>query len=297
MTRTLVPLSFHVSPRRSAANAVRRRIWRWLYARALADLGSFYCDPRDHIGSERIIMGARYEGATLAVLDSVITGLGLGKGAALDVGANIGNHACWFAERFDNVLCVEPGKVASIVLEANLYARKIRNASVHRCALGSCEGAGFLDVVSEENLGSSVVRKCGGEGEFRILRGDDFVSEVAGGNAHIEVVKIDVEGGELEVVQGLTAVLAQYQPLVCVEVLDGERWCHLKESLTRVGYTSWYVIHADPDRNGMWSRLRTIWRGTSYRLITLPKVFRTGGYDMIFCMTELQRARIESVSR
>ena len=188
MTRSLDPLSFHVSPSRSAVNAVRRRIWRWLYAPAQVDLGSFYCDPHDHIGSERIIMGGLYEGETLAVLGTVIERLGLGKGAALDVGANIGNHACWFAERFDNVLCVEPGRVASMVLEANLHARKIRNASVHRCALGSCEGAGFLDVVSEENLGSSVVRKSGGEGEFRILRGDDFVSEVAGGNAHIEVV-------------------------------------------------------------------------------------------------------------
>lgn len=292
MTRSSELLSYHVPPSRSAVNAVRRRIWRWLYAPAQAELGSFYCDPHDHIGAERIIMGSPYEGATLAVLDAVIGRLGLGRGVALDVGANIGNHACWFAERFSRVLCVEPGKVASTVLEANICARGIQNASVHRCALGSLEAEGFLDVVAVDNLGSSVVRKSDAEGEFRILRGDDFVSDVLGSDGNIELVKIDVEGGEIEVVLGLTGVLAKYRPLVCVEVLDRGRWLHLKESLARAGYTSWYVIQVSPDRTGFISRMRAICCGTTHRLMTLPKEFRVGGYEMILCMTDRQRALI-----
>ena len=89
MRRTLGPPSFHVSSSRSVANAVRRRIWRWLYAPHQMRLGSFYCDPHDHIGAERIIMGEAYEESTLTVLDAVIQRLGLAKGTALDIGANL----------------------------------------------------------------------------------------------------------------------------------------------------------------------------------------------------------------
>lgn len=147
----------------------------------------------DHWGTD-----GRDKCANNLSLDSVITALGLGKGAALDVGANIGNHACWFAERFDKVLCVEPGEVAfnstrgqSLrTQDTQCVGTSLRIGILRR---GWRPGCGF-----RKNLGSSVVRKCGGEGQFRILRGDDFVSEVAGGNAHVEVVKIDVEGAKLK---------------------------------------------------------------------------------------------------
>lgn len=78
-------ISIRLPAGRAIANAVRRRIWRSLFAPHQHELRSFFLDPRDHIGAERIIMGDRYEGQLLALLGRVIERLGLGTGSVLDV--------------------------------------------------------------------------------------------------------------------------------------------------------------------------------------------------------------------
>lgn len=282
-----MPVCHRILPHRSIVNAVRRRLWLRIFASHQAHLGSFFLDPRDHIGSERIIMGDLYEGATLEVLGAVIERLGLGKGSVLDVGANIGNHACWFASRFSHVVCVEPGKVASLILEANLAASDAHNVTLHRCALGDREAIGHLERVSATNLGSSVVTEVDEieEGEFRIVRGDDLWA-TSSPDAPLELVKIDVEGAEASVIRGLTGVLSRYQPIVCVEVLDESRWHTVRALLESAGYASWYVIDADINPGAsVLARVRSACRGRTYRMVPLPSPFGSRGYDMILCMT------------
>lgn len=132
--------SYRMPSRRSVANAARRRAWRQPFDSHQTRLRMFFLDPRDHIGGERIIMEDRYEGSALAVLGMVIDALGLGGGVALDDGANIGNRAYWFGSRFSHVVCVEPGKADSMLLEANPLADKAHNTTIVRCALGDHRG-------------------------------------------------------------------------------------------------------------------------------------------------------------
>lgn len=290
MSRSVEPLEIHLTAQRAITNAVRRRVWRWLFADDQGKLGSFFLDPRDHIGAERVITGDWYEGQLLALLGLVIDRLELGSGSVLDVGANIGNHACYFARRFRHVVCVEPGRAASLVLDANLDVSGLQNYEIHRVALGKEERSGVLDRISHDNLGSSVVRSVDGEGEFRITRGDRLLREA--GIRDLKLIKIDVEGAEVEALEGLAGTLASEKPIVCVEVLDEQRWDQARTLLLAAGYGAWFVIVPDAEPRTAAGRLWTTLRGRRLRLTPIPKTFRENGYDMILCMTSAQASQL-----
>jgi hypothetical protein len=132
-------------------------------------------------------------------------------------------------------------------------------------------------------------------GEFEIVPGDDLWSLAPSAASPLELVKIDVEGAETEVVEGLMGILSKARPLVCLEVLNESRWRIVRGSLESAGYTSWYVIVAnDTRRAGKLTRAWSACRGRTYRMIALPATFSPSGYDMIICMTPAHVARMES---
>jgi FkbM family methyltransferase len=292
MSSSIRPIETRIPMGRAVGNAIRRRIWGSMFAPHQRELGPFFLDPRDHIGAERIIMGDWYEGSLLAVLADVIDRLDLGRGTALDVGANIGNHACFFARRFRHLVCIEPGTTASLVLEANLSLSGLRNFDIHRVALGSEERFGVLDRVSGQNLGSSVVRLVdpGGDGEFEILRGDRLLQR--SGVDDLTFVKIDVEGAEVGVIEGLAETLRAQTPIVCVEVLEEPRWIEVRRLLGQVGYDRWLAMTPELETKGFLARAWATLRGKRLSLKPLSPTFRDGGYDMILCMTNAQAERL-----
>ena len=119
----------------------------------------------------------------------------------VDVGANIGNHSCWFTKRFRHVVCVEPGKVAALILRANLLSSKSTNWDIFEGALGDRSSVGILNVINSQNLGSSQVllAEHDREGEFPVLMGDELLSKYATSELPLELLKVDVEGFELAV--------------------------------------------------------------------------------------------------
>lgn len=164
------------------------------------------------------------------------------------------------------------------MLEANLHVSGLRNFEIHRCALGSDERPGVLDQISDDNLGFSVVRKVDGEGEFRIVRGDQLWRQT--GAKDLELVKIDVEGAEVEVIEGLADTLAAEQPLVCVEVMEEQRWDEIRILLAAAGYDAWFVVVPEAVPRSILGRIWLTLRGKRLRLTPLS-TFRADGYDMI----------------
>lgn len=278
----------------SLANAMRRRLWNKLYAPAQHRLGSFFLDPRDHIGKDRLVTGDRYEAAGLLALDHLISSLQLGGGLALDVGANIGNHACWFASRFTHVICVEPGPVASLVLEANLMATGRRNWEVVRCALGDRDGTGVLLITNDVNLGSSrVTSRPDGAGDFPVRTGDSVVAAHQGPDARVSLVKLDIEGDELPALVGLRDTLSRHQPLVCVEALESDRWTEIGELMAAAGYDTFLVVAPHRPGHSLLSRWINLVSGHPWTLAPVPRTFPAGGYEMVFCLTPQQARDLE----
>ena len=133
-----------------------------------------------------------------------------------DIGANIGNHAI-FALKFlrpAEVILFEPNPVAIAVLLSNLEL----NGVMDRCdlahlgiGLSDHETAGMSVVAPGRNLGAGRLVHTGGTLEVR--RGDNMLA-----GRHVDFLKIDVEGMEIGVLEGLAATIAASRPKIFVEV-------------------------------------------------------------------------------
>lgn len=146
-----------------------------------------------------------------------VRGLGL-SGLALDVGANVGNHALAFSAMFDEVLAVEPYGPVFQRLERKIADRP--NVRIENVGLSDREGAVRFTAPDGTNLGTGSVDDDG-DLSVRVVRADDFLH--ASGARAPTFIKIDVEGHEVPVLRGLRRTLQGARPLVLFEVGGGRR--------------------------------------------------------------------------
>ncbi len=133
-------------------------------------------------------------------------------GVALDVGANVGNHSHAFSAIFDQVYAFEPFEPVADRLEEK--ASRLANVSVNRFALGAQAATLRFTAPTTRNLGTGHIDP---EGEItvEVVNGDNFVKESV--SEPVNFIKIDVEGHELEVLQGLSETISTHRPLVIFE--------------------------------------------------------------------------------
>ena len=145
----------------------------------------------------------------------------------VDIGSNIGNHEL-FALKFlyaSRAILFEPNPTAIAVLRSNIEMNGLED----RCDM-SFLGYGLSDVAAEGmtmdvplgNLGGG--RMVAGEGAQETRRGDDLL-----GDTPVHFIKIDVEGMEMQVLAGLSRVIAACRPAMFIEVdnenaADFETW-------------------------------------------------------------------------
>jgi FkbM family methyltransferase len=205
---------------RIARRALRSSIGAWS-ARLDRELTiSLACFPRDWIGRAIVIDGL-YERDLLELLATqVFPGLCRPKAVALDVGANIGNHTVFFSRHFQHVIAFEPNPVAQHILRANILFNGCADVDVVDYGLGKRNEELFLNIPAG-NLGAATF--CTDQGVSKgsvkctLKRGDDVVTELLPEGASIAFVKIDVEGFELDVIDGLAQTLNAHQPVVAFE--------------------------------------------------------------------------------
>lgn len=174
----------------------------------------------DHIGIYINQFGV-YDKADLELLFRFLEPLGdtLRCGVALDIGANIGNHALFFAERFCTVHAFEPNPATSYLLAFN--AMQAPNVVVHSYGLGSDNARMQLNE-DLDNMGASSIKYASPTNahaiEIEVRRLDDADLPLDG----LCFVKIDVEGFEPQVLRGAARTIAQYQPVLVLEQLERE---------------------------------------------------------------------------
>jgi FkbM family methyltransferase len=146
-----------------------------------------------------------------ALIERMVASLQPGD-SFLDVGANIGVVSILVAGAVGpevTVHALEPEPENCRALAENIAANGLDQVSAHEVALGAASGPGVLHVAGESGTGShSLVggdRSGSTEIPIEVVRGDAFVSTLDRTPA---VVKIDVEGAELDVLRGLEGTLA-----------------------------------------------------------------------------------------
>lgn len=148
------------------------------------------------------------------MLDFIAT-LGL-TGMAIDVGAHVGNHSVYFATRcrFDTVLAFEPNPEAKHAFREN--TRDIINIVLHGKAVTDRPMFYSVDINKECPGQTKVSTSLGALVSTTV---DDTVSirECFHPNTPVSLIKIDVEGMEIDVIKGASLTIARYKPHLFVE--------------------------------------------------------------------------------
>jgi protein O-GlcNAc transferase len=149
----------------------------------------------------------------------------------VDVGANIGNHTvfCGLFARARHVVAIEPNPVTLPFLERNIRTNGLENTvTICRCAAGAGAGSVGLTASDPHNLGSTGVS---GVGDIPVVALDDLLHEP------VSLLKIDVEGYEMNVLRGAQAILKNH-PHLFIEAQTKEQKAELDAFLKPFGYES-----------------------------------------------------------
>jgi len=141
----------------------------------------------------------------------------------LDIGANVGTTALFFAEQVPRgrVHAFEPSAGMLSALRTNIQLSGLENITVHPFGLAESPTSGRLRLAHEGNPGSAFVTSEGGPGEeveLRVL--DDVLDGVLAPDQPLDFVKIDVEGFEHRVLQGGRECLSRHKPVLVIEIND-----------------------------------------------------------------------------
>ena len=136
-----------------------------------------------------------------------------------DVGAFVGTHSLAFAERVGpsgKVFAFEPNKFSFWLLAMNTCTERRANIRSFNLAIGASNG--FVKSVSSDktNLGLSVLQETADEFDRDgvLLKSLDSL----GLDSDPSLIKIDVEGMELDVLEGAAVTIARSRPFIYAEV-------------------------------------------------------------------------------
>lgn len=144
----------------------------------------------------------------------------------LDVGANIGQHSIYASFFCKHVYAFEPIQRIFDQCNKSIFENNIFNISTYNYALG--EKSESIPIwSSESNMGASSLmfsnnRKI--EQYVKVEKLDSIYEKI--GIEKIDFIKIDVEGYEWNVLQGLRGVIKNNKPKILLEFA----WAHQKNS-------------------------------------------------------------------
>jgi FkbM family methyltransferase len=169
---------------------------------------------------------------------------------AIDCGANIGIHSIEWSK-----LMTDWGYVVSLEAQERLYYAVAGNVALNNCfnvkainaAVGNTDGIikiPKVDYSKPGRYGSVELKQRPGKTEFigqpvsynendlvavRAIRLDSL------GLSRVDLIKIDVEGMELETLEGARELLTRHKPLLIIEIIKSDR-NQLASHLAALGY-------------------------------------------------------------
>lgn len=172
----------------------------------------------------KILIDGRFENRYLHALRTDVFPHLPSHGICLDIGGNIGNHALFFADHFEQVHAFEPNKEVHDVLTLN--ARLKPNIVAHPFGLSSRE-AELEAAIDPLNIGGGSI--AGQEGSmsarFKVKRLDDVALP---DGKPVSFIKIDIEGHELDALKGAEATISTHKPVIVLEA----RSCDVENGTT-----------------------------------------------------------------
>ena len=252
------------------------RIFNFLFNKKLLQKGneivepingnfSIQCDTNTWIGA-KIVYNGDYEPMLKQVFKQHIHN----GNTVLDIGANIGFHSLYFAELVGNngqVIAFEPVPVNFEKLNYNISLNNFRNIFPHNSALGNkTEQLSIAVDENSSNPGAYNLFDHSGDILINCLVGDEIL-----GHEKVDFIKIDVEGYESFVFDGLRKTIHKNRPRIVFE------------------YDSNYHLKTNLPKDYIFSLLRPM----NYSFFTIT----TGGLTKIDDINKIKSANILALSQ
>ena len=245
---------------------------------------------KDFIGEEVFAYGV-YEKHEIELIAKVINHEA-SQSTALDIGANIGNHAIQFSKIFKEVICFEPNPLIFEILKLN--TRSATHVHCYNIGLSNEEKTAFLEI-PEKNFGGAKIAHSKSQKTLDILlkKGDDIIEKA------FSFIKIDVEGHEMEALLGMEKSILTNKPIICFELINKDA-SSLKiiEFLKNLGYRKFYIPYQKSifPKSGKKRFYRSfidglIFKKTSH--LQAEESFNKPFYNLIFCEREDSNFRIK----
>jgi FkbM family methyltransferase len=200
----------------------------------------------------QILEGSSYDPAEIDLILSLLGyrrkyfGDGVGM---IDCGANIGVHTVESAIEmtgWGSVLAIEAQERIYYALAGNIALNNCFNATAINAAATAQDGTmrvpvpdyctpgsfGSLELrekAGNENIGQSIDYSASGTREVRCLKLDSLTL------ARLDLIKIDVEGMELEVLEGASDLIEKHKPIMLLEWMKSPK-AQLRQTLEGFGY-------------------------------------------------------------
>ena len=197
-----------------------------------------FASAEDHIARTIEATGGFYEAELLADVRSRL----FFPHCAVDVGAHVGNHTLYFSKILGlKTIAFEPNAATFKLLAANVRENGVElQCRLRHAAVGAAAGRVHTIASTEANSGMSRV-EIDADGDTPLLNLDDELKN----DGPIDVIKIDVEGWELDVLRGAARVIQQHRPLLYVEASDAT-FAQVRAYLVTRRYVCWKRFNATP---------------------------------------------------
>jgi len=177
----------------------------------------------DYIDDHILAFGA-YEKDVLFFMRDYVEARKNPDAVFLDVGACEGQHSLFMSRLVKQVHAFEPYPPVADRFQGLIDLNQFTNIRLHRVGLGDKDATLPFFAPPEKNIGSGTFlpeRKQGADqpvGNFRVVGGDEWLEPLQ--LPSLDLIKIDVEGFEKYVLQGLAKSLGRYRPVLVIEVSD-----------------------------------------------------------------------------
>ena len=204
-----------------------------------------FLDPDDAIAREIMETGA-WDPETWAIVSEHLPE----GGTFIDVGAHIGYYSLKAARKVGaggHVVAIEPNPLTLQQLRSNVQRNRAFMVAIEPVACSDSEAVLEFFGADHSNTGASSLSRenasvWGPPASYRVRARplDAVVREM--NLLRVDVVKIDVEGAEMKVLQGANETLSRFHPALVIEIMDpllaamGTSAAQVTQFLTSRGY-------------------------------------------------------------
>ena len=154
-----------------------------------------------------------------------------------DIGSNVGYHATAFASRARTVYCFEANPRHYSILRSNISDRT--NCLLFNMAVSSSEGEILVEDFDSSQTGNYGAVRVGADSGTRVVKRSLDTLNIQ----PPDLMKIDVEGHELDVIRGAYYTIKQHRPIIYFEAQETTDLPEIYLTLAGLGYQlGWCVV-------------------------------------------------------